>query len=137
MLTRIERAVFSIVSVVAVAAVLALVALALPPRIEAQQTDTVPEGTAFAFEAITVSTTAIGFTAATISPTNAPGAKSAFCSVEAQPIRYRLSGTPSAGSGHPKLAATDLTVVGINNMLTFRAIRSGGTDATLSCTYFR
>lgn len=102
------------------------------------QTDAVsPVGTAYAFEAVTVSTTSVGFTATTISSTTGPGAKSAHCSVETQPIRFKLFGVPTSVSGHPKAAGTELVIVGLNNMLTFRAIRSGAADATLSCTYFR
>lgn len=92
----------------------------------------------FAFEAITVSTVAIGPTAATVNPTNAPGAKALFCTVESQPIRYRFDGTaPTSSVGHPALAGATIVLVGANSITHLKAIRSGGTDATLSCTYSR
>lgn len=112
----------------------------IPDSVHAQ-TPTIPaaDGDAYAFETITVSTTAVGFTAATINPATAvPAAKSAFCSVETNALRYREDGTnPTSSVGHPKAAATEFAVTGINNLIHFRAIRSGGADATLSCTYFR
>lgn len=116
---------------------------------QSPSTAAVPTGIdAFAFETITVSTVAIGFTNATISPTNAPSAKAAFCTIEAasaQTIRYRYDGTaPTASVGHYALAAVvgtaapqTLSLQGINNLLRFRAIRQGATDVTLRCTYLR
>lgn len=106
--------------------------------LRAQVSEITPSNTAFAFETITVSTTAIGFTSTVISPAGAIGGKSAFCTVESQPIRWREDGTvPTASVGHPKVAGTEVSLIGLNNMLKFKAIRSGATDATLSCTYFR
>ncbi len=117
----------------------AVVALLAPPVVEAQQAvvQLNPDGTAYAYEAITVSTVSIGFTLATISPATGVSAKSAYCSVETNPIRIKLFGTPSSTAGHPFAAATSFSVIGINNLIAFRAIRSGAADATLQCTYFR
>lgn len=103
---------------------------------------------AFAFESITVSTTAIGFTAATVVPSKAPSARAAFCTLEAgsaASIRYRFDGTdPTSSIGHYALAAVvgtadeqTFSLQGINNLLRFRAIRQGATDVTLRCTYLR
>lgn len=103
----------------------------------AQQTAT-GEAAAFAAETIAVSSTAIGPTAATVNPTTTRGASQMYCSVEAQPIRYRFDGTnPTALVGHPAVAGTTLTVTGAANITRFKAIKSGATDASVFCTYSR
>lgn len=91
----------------------------------------------FAFETVTVSTTAIGFTAATYAPSVTRKASYAIISVEAQPIRYRVDGSnPTSAVGHPAVANDQLEVCGISAVTNFRAIRSGGTDSSLSVTFY-
>ena len=116
---------------------LSAIFIALTGPVQAQSAYDLTLGTAFAFEQVTVSTVAVGLTAATLSPTNAPAAKSAFCTVETNGIRIRESGTPTAAIGHPKAAGAEFVVQGVNNLLNLKAIRSGGADATLTCTYYR
>jgi hypothetical protein len=104
----------------------------------AQVSTTMPiTGDAFAYEAITVADTAIGFTVGTYAPTAGLPAKMVMITVESQPLRYRLDGTaPTASEGHA-LAANDVRyVVGANNIRKFRMIRSTGSSATVRVTYF-
>lgn len=85
-------------------------------------------------EAITVSTTAIGFTVSEITSR----VIRAFVRVEAQPIRINTATTPTAGGteGSPLKADTDeFYIVGQPDLLAFRAIRSGGTDSTIQVIY--
>ncbi len=98
------------------------------------------EGTssAFAYESITVAATAIGFTTATCRPTNAPAASRAICSLETGQIRFRYDGTdPTAAEGHILDTSRTLEVVGIQNILNFRAIATGATSGILKVTYER
>lgn len=90
------------------------------------------------YEALTVSTTALPFGAL------ASNARAAVCTLEGTAqLRYRYDGTnPTSSEGH--LSATPsatapipLTILGRNNVIRFRAIRAGGSDATLRCTYLR
>lgn len=134
---------------VTVAVVGLLLAVMLWPSTPAAQQELVSARDPFAFETITVSTTAIGLTAATISPTNAPGAKQAYCTVEAAAattaVRWRSDGTvPTAAIGHWRQAGVpgtsdpgEITLEGTNALLRFRAIRQGAADVTLRCTYLR
>jgi hypothetical protein len=94
-------------------------------------------GDAFAYEAITVADTAVGFTVATYAPTGRPSAKMVLITVETQPLRYRLDGVaPTTSEGHA-LVATDMRyVVGANNIRNFRMVRSTGSSATVRVTYF-
>lgn len=100
---------------------------------------------AYAYESITVATVAIGFTASLLSPTNQPSAKAAIVTVEptaSSDFRYLYHGAdPTTTEGHLVTIATPtermFTVVGINNLTRFRAIRTGGTSAVLKVTYVR
>ena len=84
---------------------------------------------ASSYEAITVSSTAIGLTP----PTNAD---SAFISIETDAIRYTVDGTtPTAAIGHPKAAATELNLESKKELTAFQAIRVTN-DASLKVTYF-
>lgn len=91
---------------------------------------------AFAYEAIAVSTTAVGFTLATMTGTQTLVPAYAVVSVETNTIRWREDGTaPTAGEGHSEVAAAKFVVCG-PNMGRFKAIRASA-DATLRVTYYR
>lgn len=99
---------------------------------------------AIAFESITVSTTAIGPTAATIKVEQGvyPGnvvsrsAETAFFTNESNAIRYRMDGTdPTASIGHAMASGDTLTVEGYDNIRRLRFIRQSA-DATIRATYF-
>ena len=94
-----------------------------------------------AYEAITVSDSAIGFTAATMTKQ----CKRAECALEgttAKGIRYRKDGTnPTATVGTLVLPVVDsdsgayFTVEGYKDCARFKAIRDSDTDATLHVHY--
>ena len=87
----------------------------------------------FAFEALAVAGTSIGFTAAT-----ATSAKLAVAKVESAQIRYRTDGTaPTATVGIIADPGDVILVYGSADVLAFRAIRTGGVSATLSSEFLR
>ncbi|HEX6038902.1 hypothetical protein [Longimicrobium sp.] len=87
---------------------------------------------------ITVSTSSIGFTAGNITSANQGNAVLAVVSVQSAAIRYRDDGlAPTSSVGHPVAADTVIVVCGRAAVLGFRAIRSGGSDATLDVSYYR
>ena len=84
----------------------------------------------FAFEALAVAGTAVGFTAATQA-----NAVAAFCTVEGAPIRARADGTdPTATVGIPFNVGDTFVVWGSRDLKAIRFIRQGA-SATLS-THF-
>lgn len=89
-----------------------------------------------AYESLTVSSTAVGFTAANYNPTagNLPDSKQAeevFLRVESNQVRYRLDGTdPTSAVGTILDVGETLTIRGITDISRFRAIATGS-DATL------
>ena len=87
-------------------------------------------------EAITVSTTSIGFTAATIANNGNPAVR-ADCSIATDNIRYRVTGAaPSATVGVLVLAsAGQFTVCGEQIVKQIRFIRQTA-DAALYCSYY-
>lgn len=94
----------------------------------------------FAYEAITVSNTAIGFTAATIRPSaaSAQTALRATVTAETAQMRYRIDGSnPTSSEGHLLEISDVLVLDGPVALLNFRAIRTGATDGTLRATYER
>ena len=97
---------------------------------------------AFAYEELTVSTTAIGPTATVIAPSivGAPAhgkAMEAYCSVETNAVRFRIDGVdPTASVGHPLAAGDKLTVTGYGNIKALRFIRQSA-DASVKITYSR
>lgn len=96
-----------------------------------------PSLVAFAFEEISVSSTAIGFTAATAFPDGRKGADMAVVTIEDDAIRYRDDGlAPTATVGHPAAVNTSLTVCGAASLKRFLAIRQT-TDADINVTYYR
>lgn len=87
--------------------------------------------TAWGFETVTVGTTAIGVTAS--SGDNV--AHRAVMTVETAQIRFRYDGTdPTSTVGHLANVGDRLTLEGRANIRRFRAIRTGGTSASLMVT---
>lgn len=120
-----------------------ILALVLTITAAAQQQSTITIRKVFAYEEITVSTTAIGFTAGTINPTvaNTPSsftrATRADCSLRDAAINYLITANPTSALGHPILANSDFTVFGYDNISSIKFIRSTGTDGALICSYSR
>jgi len=91
-------------------------------------------------ERITVSSTAVGFTAGTFKPTTGDRkgipAKIARCNVETDSIRYTQDGstTPTASIGRIKYDTDSFDVIGTQAIQDFLAIRVT-TDATLDVEY--
>lgn len=100
--------------------------------------------TAYDYEAITVSTTAVGLTSTKVTPSDAANtpahgkAFEVFISVETNGIRYRIDGTdPTASEGHPVASGEAITITGYNNIRRLKMIRSGAADAAVKVTFFR
>jgi len=99
--------------------------------------------TAFASESVTVSTSAVGLTAASYAPAGQQAARQAFITVESDEIRYWLDGTaPTSTVGH--FASTTppenrIVLNSLSDITNFRAIldTGAGGDATLRVSYFR
>lgn len=94
---------------------------------------------------LTVSTTAVGFTASNYivaaggnHSSDLAKANFAFVTVDAQPIRWSIVGTPLAGSaGHVYASGTSFWLFGHDQIQNFKAIRTGGTDGVLHVTFFQ
>lgn len=94
--------------------------------------------TPFAGEQLTISTVALGGTAAVYAPAAQHQADEAYVTVEGQPIRWRTDGTdPTAAIGNLATAGTNFTVRGAAAVAKLRMIRQGGVDATVFITYSR
>ena len=93
-------------------------------------TGTYPVGTQpKGYQQLTVSTTAV--------PLVVPqGAVRAVIGVEAQPIRYKTSGTPTADEGFLVKADVTIEIYGGKALKDFLAIRDGGTDGILNINYY-
>lgn len=103
----------------------------------AHATCAVPNSGAFAFEQLTISTTAVSLTSATYDPATGT-AQSALVTVDTNPLRFRADGTnPTAAIGHNVTAGNSIEVCGISNIRNFRAIRSGAADAVINVSYYR
>ena len=91
----------------------------------------------YKYEAITVSSTALGFTAANLALANSlygRDIKNVLVTVETNPIRFTTDGTtPTSTVGH-LLSVGDIYTCDGEDVLKFRAIRTGS-DATIHCTY--
>jgi len=86
-----------------------------------------PEG----YRQQTVSTTAVALTSIP------PAATYALIQVEAQAIRTRDDGTvPTSSVGMPYAAVSFIELSSRRMINQFRAIRSGGADATLNISYY-
>jgi hypothetical protein len=126
---------------------LLLVVLPWAPPVFAQMAECPAQGKGLdpvGFESITVSTVAIGLTAATIT---AITAAAAYITVETGngSIRYTLFGTPTAATGHlvdPPSAGnatpgTGTWICGRAALLGLRVIRAAAADAVLRVSYFK
>lgn len=92
---------------------------------------------AFDFEQLVVSTTAVSMTRGKIMPSGKAPAACATISVSGDSIRYRIDGgEPTSSVGHQLEAGDYITISGINNLLRFKAIRSGTVDAIVDVTYY-
>lgn len=91
---------------------------------------------AFAFETKTVSTAAVGLTAATYSPTGGVQASVAVVTI-VNPMRWSVASTPTAALGHLAADASSIKLCGIADIAAFLSIRSGGSDSVLTVTYYR
>ena len=103
------------------------------------------DGVAGGFETIGTTTSSIGFTAATITPTtgNFAGllAKAAVISVETADIRFTIDGTvptvtSGTGAGHLLENGSSFIIYGEKNVANFRCINAvGSSGAKVKCTY--
>lgn len=92
---------------------------------------------AFAFETLTVSDTALGPTAATITPATGMEATYGLFTVKDDDVRFRFDGgDPTASVGHYLEDGQNLEIHGKENLANLKFIRVT-TDAKVSCTYAR
>lgn len=97
-------------------------------------------------QTLAVSSTAVGFTLSNaiknFGPTGQIATTSvkatrAFVTVEDQPIRWSIIGTPEATTGgHEYAAGTSFWLTSDADIASFKAIRTGGTDGQLHATFF-
>lgn len=89
-----------------------------------------------AFEQLTVATSSVGFTSSKISPNGLPEATRAYCRLETAEIRFTTDGTvPTTLIGTILSISDILEVNGHDQLMQFRAIRTGGSSGVLDCTY--
>jgi hypothetical protein len=89
------------------------------------------------YESITVSSTAIGFTAATFAPSGGQPAIYAYATTETNSIRFRADGiAPTATEGHLVAAPGAFEVCGLRAITNLSMIRASA-DATVKATYYR
>lgn len=102
--------------------------------------------TAFAFEVLTVDNTTggVALTASKYAPTTVAElvkgkARLVIATVEGAPLRWTIDGTAPVNdtTGHKAEEGTMITLANYQAMVAFRAIRSGGANATLQITYLR
>jgi hypothetical protein len=101
------------------------------------QIDVNSQYVAYAYETISVSSSAIGFTANLRSPAGQQSARAVQCTLETVTIRYRFdSGNPTTSDGHLVAINTTFTLYGQDNIRNWRGISTAGA-APLRCTYMR
>lgn len=96
----------------------------------------------FAYETLTVSTTALSLTAATYAPVadrqTKGSAQKVFVTANDQPCRFRWDGgTPTASVGHKLAAGETIVITGLENIRNFKIIREGASDSNVAVTYER
>lgn len=97
---------------------------------------------AYAFESITVNTTAVGCTSSKINQINSDGSRSqalsAYISCETATVRYTIDGTTvnASTNGHALTANQAILLTEPNDIKRFSAVRTGSTNGTLKVTYF-
>ena len=95
----------------------------------AHRVQIVESGDPIGFEALTVSTTAVGLTPTT-------GATQAEITVDGADVRVRSDGTdPTATVGHLILDGAAVSLSSAKDIAAFRTIRDAGANATLSISY--
>jgi len=91
----------------------------------------------YAHESITVTDTAIGFTAATMKPPSGERPDKVVFVVETAQIRYTLDGTaPTSALGLLGEIGDIVIIEGEANANAFQAIRTGATSAVIQPHYF-
>ena len=91
---------------------------------------------AYAFEQITVATTAIGLTTANIRR-GTGSTKKVVITVESARVRYRVDGTdPTSSVGDLVNPSQRITLTSFSDIENFSAIRDGSTSATLDVHYY-
>lgn len=93
----------------------------------------------FAYEAITVSSTAIGFTAGTLAKASSlyyRDVSKAMVTVETAPLRFTVDGatTPTDAIGH-LLNPGDIVYIDGGDVAKFKAIRTTSTDSAIKVSY--
>ena len=82
------------------------------------------------FETITVADTAVGI------GTQYLANQQAFCTLATAEIRFRIDGeNPTSAVGHIMSTGSTL-VLSAKELVSFKAIRTGGDSGVLSCTYY-
>ena len=92
------------------------------------------------YEDITVDNTAggVALTATKVQPAAGIRRKAVRISFESAELRFRHDGgAPTTTVGHRANDGDVLTLHGTNNLINFRAIRTGGVSATARVTYFQ
>lgn len=96
-------------------------------------------GATYNYEQITVDNTSggVGFTASKITPSDGRTVMNiAQCRLETAEIRYRYdSGAPTSSVGTLLEIGEMITLTKREDILNFKAIRTGGSNGSLSCTY--
>jgi len=93
-------------------------------------------------EAITVSSTAVPFTASKVTEAAPNSAALAQFSVNCASgtscvLRYTTSGTATTSTGQRALYGDTLSIYGHDNILAFSSIRETSTDVVINITYYR
>lgn len=93
----------------------------------------------FAFEQVTVNSTAVGLTEATYAPSGNPRARRAVIqNVGSRVVRYKTDGSaPTSSSGHQLAVGGVLTLETTHDIAAFRAVRESAFNSTLAITYQR
>ena len=91
----------------------------------------------FAYESVTVAASTIGLTAGTYQPSGEQHAREAICTVETNPIRFRVDADPTAAEGELLNVGDTVTLEGIEDIRRCKFIRTGGASGTLKVRYAR
>lgn len=87
------------------------------------------------FEQIAVTNTAVGFTAATITPPGQPQAQTATCRARTAEMSYRVDGGTATTTVGTLIEIGDVVVInGHDSLVRFSAVRTTSTSGQLDCT---
>ncbi len=89
------------------------------------------------YESVTVGASAIGLTAAKYLPSDEQHAREAVCTVETNPVRFRVDADPSATEGELLNTGDSVTLDSIEDIRRCKFIRTGGASGTLKVRYAR